>query len=266
MNPRTRLIVVIAAVALAVAILAVALAQCGARTAPATETLGATAEPATPTPTPAPTPTLTREEELVIERQHYSPQSASSADECSDILKTEPWCNVVKDAVRITRPEWEELFPQTEFFLVKYDVYGGEFGPQQRNFLIVEQDGQRYSAETFGGLLDTNNITITDENRELVARAFVLMALSDYLEEEVIFSNWGQVDGPRAFSDLRFNYGITAWTKIQGLEFQWWFLFFQDHLRVTGGEVTEHGTGDYIDVPYWMLPLYADRKYSFWGN
>jgi hypothetical protein len=142
MSQKTRLIVVIAAIALAAAILAVALMQCGARPAPAAETPGATTattapadaateEPGTPTaapgPTPTPTPTLTAEQLLARELIEPRGQVTFSADECSEILETEPWCSVIKSAKPITRPEWEELFPQTDFFSVRVDVYGGEF-------------------------------------------------------------------------------------------------------------------------------------------
>jgi hypothetical protein len=277
MNQRTRLIVVIAAVALAVAILTVALMQCGARPAPATETPGATTattvptdgmatEPGTPTTTPGPTPTPTLTAEELLARELIEPrgQVTFSADECSEILETEPWCSVIKSAKPITRPEWEELFPQTDFFSVRVDVRGGEF-PRYRNWLIVEQDGQRYTADTFDRLLAANGVTeITDENRELVAKAFALMTIGDYLDAEVVFTKWeeGEWEG-----EYTYDHYLKAWTEIQGLEIWWWFVFEDNHLRiVTRGGIAEYHVGDYIDVPFWTLPLPPLEDYYFTGG
>ncbi len=213
----------------------------------------------TPTPvspgdiaTPGATPTLTKEEEIVIEMQHINPHNVSSPDECGEISEAGFECSVPQSAERITRPEWEELFPQTEFFLVKYDSYIGDHGPLQRNWLVVEQNGQRYSVKTFDHLLEVNDITITDENRELVAKAVALMMLPDYLEEDVQFSDWSEADR-HAILDWHYNYTLVAWTKIQGLKIQWWFMFENNHLRLSDGGVRERQVGNYIDVPFTKL-------------
>jgi hypothetical protein len=278
MNPKARLLTALAAVALVVAVLAVTLAQCGARPAPDTETLGAvtatiapagaaTEGPDIPVATPGAAPTLTREEELLVERQHYSSQSASSPEECGDILKAEPWCNVARDVVRIKRTEWEELLPQAEFFLIKYDVYGSELGPQQRNLLIVEQDGQRYTIDTFDRLLAANGVAeITNESRELVAKAFALMTLADYLEGDVVFTDWMEVDWWARTG--RMNYGLVAWTQVQGLKYTWGFMFKDGQLReVRRNGVAEYHTGDYIDVSFYTLPLPSmQQEYRFGGG
>ena len=209
--------------------------------------------------------TLTREEELVIEMQHNSSQSASSPDQCGKILRTEPWCSVVKSAVRITRPEWEELFPHTEFYVVKRDVYGGEFGQQQRNLLIVEQDGQRYTAETFDKLLAANDITITDANLERVAKAFALMTLPDYLEEDIVFTEWAEGDRPGRFGK-RYNYSATVWAKIQGLRTQWFFRVEDGYLRDVLRLQSEYHVGDYIDIPFEELSPPRAEEYFFRGQ
>ncbi len=235
-------------------------------TAATTPPDGATIEPDAPAPTLEPTPTLTREEEIVVEMQHHSSQSAASPDECSDILKTEPWCSVTESAKRITRLEWEELLAQTEFFLVKGYLYGEGSGGGPRNLLIVEHDGQRYTAETFDRLLKANGvITITDENRELVAKAFALMTIPDYLEEDVVFTEWevGEWESGRY---IYTNY-LKAWTKIQGLEIWWWFEFQDNQLKtVTKLGVGEYHIGDYIDVPFFDLPLPPSKDYHFRGE
>jgi len=128
-----------------------------------------------------------KEQALVVERQHHSEQSAASPEQCPTILATQPWCSVVKYATRVTRPEWKALFPRAEFFLVKYDSTSkGTWMTTQGNLLVIEQDGQRYynyDNQTFERLLTTNRIVVTDTNRESVAKAFVLMALPQYLED-----------------------------------------------------------------------------------
>ncbi len=274
MSQRTPLLIVIAAAILAAGALAVALVRCSARPA-ATKTPGAlavttaptdgaTEEPATPTATSGPTPTFTKEEELVATSQHDSSQSASSPDECAEILKTELWCSVPKSAVRVTRPEWEELFPQTEFFVLKRDVYGGPHGPQQRNLLLIEHDGQRYKAETFDRLLAANGINdITEENYELVAKAFALITIPDYLEEEIVFTDWMEVEwtARRGY----FDHGLIAWTKTQGLKILWGFKVQDGYLEeVERFGVSEYHVGDYIDVSFDVLPLPPAEGYEFW--
>jgi hypothetical protein len=212
-----------------------------------------------------PVPTQTKEEKLLIEMQRRSSQSASSVDECAEILKAEDGCNVMESVERITRPEWEELFPQTEFFLVKYDRYGGEFGQQQRGILIIEQDGQRYTAETFDRLLTANDITITDENRELVVRAFTLITIPYYLEEEIVFTEWAKSNRSARFGE-RYNYSIMVWTKIQGLRTQWFFRFENGYLRDILRMQSEYHIGDYIDVPFEILPPPGSEEYFFRGQ
>ncbi len=279
MNQRTRLLIAIASIVLVVAILA--LAQCGARPAPATETPGATtaaattapasdttAKPGAPTATPGPTPTPTLTAEELLARELIKPrgQVTFSADECSGILKAEPWCSVIKSAKPITRPEWEELFPQTDFFSVRVDVYGGETS-RYRNWLIVEQDGQRYTADTFDRLLAANGIIeITDENRELVAKAFALMTIGDYLEADVVFTDWMEVEGWVGRTGP-LDYGLIAWTEIQGLKITWGLRFQDDQLReVERAGVSEYQIGDYIDIPLYTLPLPPHSEYRFGGG
>jgi hypothetical protein len=208
-------------------------------------------------------PTLTAEVLLARELIQQSGQVVYSAGECDRILKGEPWCSVIKSATGITRPEWKELFPRTNFFLVKTTLYGSE-SSRQSNWLIVEQDGQRYTAKTFDRLLEANGIaTITDENRELVAKAFALMTIPDYLEAEVAFTKWEEGSWPSSIR-LDYNYALTAWTKIQGLKAQWRFLFYEGLLIGANGYVPEYGIGDYIDVPFERLPGPSPDSLSYW--
>jgi len=286
MTNRTRLLVIVALIALCAVALVAAFAQCGGQPSPAAETPGMTAVPTTPGATaptvlpetamaepgttvytPEPTPTLTREEEIGKELAESGGQFTASAGNCGKILETEDWCSVVEDVVRITRPEWGELSPETEFFVVKRVVHGGEY-PQQHNMLVIEQDGQHYTAETFDRLLEANGITeITDENRELVARALVLMTLPDYLEEEITFSELVEGDWPAPLG-FRYNYALTVWTKMQGLSIGYHFLFDQGRLRMIRGIVGARNTGDYIDVSLEELPGPSkdSMTHSYWGR
>ncbi len=152
------------------------------------------------TATSAPFPTMTAEEQRVMEYvKGLNPQSqASSPDQCPTILQTQPWCSLIGSAKRITRSEWDELLPQTQFFVVEYALIGQE-GGQVRHVLVAEQNGQHYDATTFDQLLDANGIVITDTNRELVAKAFALTTLSDYLEQDITFSNLTQGDWDAGF-------------------------------------------------------------------
>lgn len=210
-----------------------------------------------------PVPTQTKEEKLLTEMQHHSSQSASSVDECTEILRNENGCNVMKSVERITRPEWDKLFPQTEFFLVKYDRYTNEFSPQQRYLLIIEQDGKRYTPNTFDHLLTSNDIAITNKNRELVAEALVLMMLPGYLKEEIEFSNWEEGNWSSAIR-VDYNYRLTVWTKIQGLEIQFLFIFYESNLVGAGGDIIEYNVGDYIDISFETLPSPSRESLTYW--
>jgi hypothetical protein len=217
----------------------------------------------TPTKTPEPTPTMTREEQaLLVEMQHRTSQSASSVDQCSEILKTQPWCSVPWYVKYITRLEWERLFPTVRFLLLKYNLYGGE-SVQHRTILFAEQGGQRYLLpDGFRTLMDSNHAPVTDENRETVARAFVLTTLADYVEEEIVFSNWEQGSWPAEWTDP-YNYKITVWTKIQGLQIEWVLRFDEQGLQTARGGVEEYSVGDYIDVSFASLPL-SSLELRYW--
>jgi len=262
----TRLLVVVALVALCAIALVAVLVQRGRQPPPAIETHGeaaaptALSEPTTPTGPPTPTPTLTREETIAQEYAQSGGQFTSSADECGEILETEDWCSVVEGTVRVTRPEWEELLSQTEFYVVKRIAYRGEHA-ERHNILVVEQDGQRYTAEIFDRLLKANGITsVTDESRELVTKAFALMTIPDYLEDEVVFTEWeaGDWNG--------YTHYLKAWTRIQGLEIWWWFVFKASGLRVVTRSSPNPNVGDYIDIPLEDLPPPASRDYRFRGE
>jgi hypothetical protein len=219
---------------------------------------------------PSPTPELT--EEQLLARQLIEPggQVVYSDEECDEVFEAgEPWCVVIRSATPITRPEWEELLPETEFYLVKTGSYANAYPPEpggSQNWLIVEHDGERYTPDTFDRLLAANGIAgITDDNRELVAKTLVLMTLPDYVEEDITFSQWQQGSWPSVIR-LDYNYTITAWTRIQGLGIRWLFIFYDGRLIGAGGNVVEYNTGDYIDVPMDSLSPTADLGYWWTGG
>ncbi len=220
-----------------------------------------TIPPPGPSPTPSPIPTMAPWELEVLDEMQHTPKGAASAGECGEILKTQHWCHVYWHARQITRPEWETLFPWAVFYLVKYDRYGGEFN-EHRNRLIIEDWGDRLIRDDFHRLLGANHVFVTDENREMVARAFVLMSLADYLDEEIVFSDWEEGSWSAGLG-LHYNYAITSWSRIQGLKMQWYFLFDDEGLFGATGYVVEHDVGDYIDVSHEELspPSYLNLEY-----
>jgi hypothetical protein len=217
------------------------------------------------TVTPPAQAASTEEEALFQEIVRDSPQATTNGSDCGKILETEPWCSVVLTVTRVTRPEWTGLFPTTKFFLVKRNRLGQETGVQ-RNWLIAKQNGQQFTAETFDQLLTTNGIAIADTNREKVIKAFVLMTLADYIEQDITFSDWTQGDWPAIFK-RRFTHSITVWTKIQGLRMKWFFAFENNRLWLASPllEINYH-IGDYIDVPFQILPLPGSTEYLFRGQ
>jgi hypothetical protein len=196
---------------------------------------------------------LSEEEALFQEVIHSDAQFTSNGDTCGKILETEPWCSVVLTVTRVTRPEWTSLFPTTKFFLVKRNVLGQETGFQS-NWLIAKQEHQQFTVDTFDKLLTTDGITVTDQNRELIAKAFVSMKLADYLEAEITFSNCGGIDKPAA-GGMRYNYGLRVWTAIQGLTIDWGFLYYKGELFRVGAYDLQKNSGNYIPVSFQKVPL-----------
>jgi hypothetical protein len=203
----------------------------------------------------------TPEERVLQEIKNISPQrEASSPDQCDAILQSQSWCTITKSAKRITRPEWDALFPKTEFFLVEYALIGEET-QQLHHVLVIKQDWESFRADSFDRLLDMNRIVITDRNRELVAKAFALTTLGDYLGEEIDFTDWqaGKWQG-----EYPYDHYLKAWTKVQGIEFWWWFTFENDRFKfITRDGISDYHTRDYIDVPLLTLPLPPLVDYRF---
>jgi len=171
---------------------------------------------------------------------------------CSQYLWTKP----------ITRPEWTQLFPIAHFYIVGFkdieNMASNPNGYELDNILIAMQDDQRYTFRTFDQLLNANHITISDENRELVARAYALMTLANYVEDSVTFENWepANVD--------RYNYALTAWTRIGGLQFEWLYQFYGGCLAKVDGSASVHKVGNYIEVQALRWPTSDDFRF-YWS-
>ena len=285
MNTKTRLILIVALLGISAIVLVVALVQCGGQpvTAPPGETAasatpeataattlpdGVTVEPGTPIATPAPTPTPTEGEKAaaaVGAKYTYFPTVA----ECSRAVEKGEveGCTALESAQQVTRPEWEQLFPETNFHEIQFvgRHQNGEYDYYRHGEVVAWQDGRHYTADTFDRLLTANDIIITDENRELVAKAFALMTIPDYLGEEVVFTEWEEVDMQSARHN--YNYCLGVWTRIQGLEIRWCFVFENERMRIASrAGVQQYRVGDYIDVPYEQLfpPAFVD--YQFRGE
>jgi hypothetical protein len=207
---------------------------------------------------------LSEEEALFQEIAQSGGQFTSNSSDCGKILRTESWCSVVLTVTQVTRPEWTSLFPTTNFFLVKRNVTDQEAGFQS-NWLIAKQGSQRFTVETFGNLLDTNNVVSTDTVRDQIAKAFVLMSLPNYFDDEIRFSDWGK-DDRRSIIRINYNYTITSWTKIQGLRFRWSFIFYEDKFIAAAANPPEYHVGEYIDVPFEILPLPSSNSLEYWNK
>jgi hypothetical protein len=165
---------------------------------------------------------------------------------CTQYLWTKP----------ITRTEWSELFPRAHFFLIGArrieNLETNRNGYYQDNSVIAQQNGQRYNATNFEQLFNVNGVATSDRNLELVAKVFTLMNLANYLEKDIIFSEWENSDWPARFGQ-HYNYAVTGWTKLEGNKFQCFFLFRDGVLVQARGVVREQNTGDYINVPVGVL-------------
>lgn len=214
-----------------------------------------------------PARTLTELETIDAEMRAYfgsvHPNCSSSIPvpegaNCSQYLWTKP----------ITKTEWAELFPNAHFYLLGFheivNLETSQSGYRRNYRVIVQQGGQRYTDQSFSGLLEANGITfIGNEQQELVARAFALMTVPNYLEDEIVFTNWEKGSWSSVIR-LDYNYALTAWTKIQGLKVQWRFIFYEGHLIGASSFVQERGRGDYIDVPFGELPEPSPDSTTYW--
>jgi hypothetical protein len=227
------------------------LTQCRQQPPAVVQTPAATA---VPTQTPAPTATPTEGERVAATRASgFINPYIPNAGECQNAVRdgSVTRCVSLNSIKSLSQPQWEQLFPDANFYLITYMAFdeANLISPDPHSpELIVEQDGRNYTARSFDQLLTANNILIADENRELVAQAFALMTLDEYVAEEIIFINWELVDLQRGFS--HFDSHLQAWTKLGGLEIEWYLGFKGERLDVAvGPAVINSKTGNYIPLP-----------------
>jgi hypothetical protein len=206
-----------------------------------------------------PTPTLTEAQALARALIEDQGNVAYSQDDCPSVYRRgTQTCIVLEYATEISLPAWEELLPETEFYLVRarsHFLSLGGVDSERFNYLVVEHGGRRYDLDSFDELLVANGVTaITDENRELVAQAIALMGLEEYLEDEVSLSPLEEGDWEGRFG-RRLNYALTAWTRIQGLVFHWRFRFEDGTLRMAERYQRGSWRGDYVEVSADELPI-----------
>lgn len=193
----------------------------------------------------------------------------SNANDCREAIQNGKMerCVVLNFVQNISKEPWEQLFPDTDFFLASFHAYSNpdsDISDRSWTDLVAWQNDRYYRAENFDGLLSMDNISVNDENRELIAKAFALMTLpSEYLQHEIVFTNWEAVDIQGVF---HYNYTLQAWTKLGGVEVTWGFVFNEEHLQaVSGGLVQNENVGDYID--YIELGAGITRRdYDFRGE
>src|SRR5512143_3368659 len=158
-----------------------------------------------PTQLPTPQPTLTLDEQTIlagIGAQYEYGLYPSRAD-CIHAVENGPVesCVFSSGVGRLSRPYLMQLFPNTAFYIA--DISGWrspdhllppqtQDGGTSRQVAAI-QNGEVYEVEDFDRLLETNAIRVTDANRELVARAFALMSIPNYLHGEVRFLSWKPV-------------------------------------------------------------------------
>ncbi len=163
----------------------------------------------------------------------------------------------------ITRPEWEELFPEALFYEVQLGLWRSPYelpAHQEqdggfRHHIVAWQTGEAYPIEHFARLLERNGVLVTDENRESIARALALMSIPNHLNGEVRFLEWGPW---LKTYDENFTHSLYAWTEIWGCSSTWLFEFsehalLEAKLREVTCHVEEHG--DYLE----------DESFVEWG-
>lgn len=156
-------------------------------------------------PSPTAPQNLTEIEEIEYEMEtefgHIHPACTSDT---GDPLPPDANCRHYLAATVQTTTQWIELFPQTHFYLIKFDLATNcstsiTCGIDDYQ-LIAQQDNNRFRVKEFNQLLKANGILISDENRQLVAESAILMWLAEFVQEEISFAGWQAEDSQNALS------------------------------------------------------------------
>jgi hypothetical protein len=197
-------------------------------------------------PTAAPTQGQLAAAAVGEEYVAYRPTEAG-CDEVVDSGQSES-CVWPSSIELVTRPEWEELLPKTEFYLIgltaRHAIPQYDYGFRRR--LVGWHEGQYYTADQFDQLLVANEVTaIEDSIKETAAAALVLMILDDYVQQDIVFVDWSEMEVP----PTRISHSLTCWTELQGATMRWYFVFEEERLRLAvGPEVLGFGSGDYVEA------------------
>jgi len=177
---------------------------------------------------------------------------------------------------RIRKPEWEQLWPEVHFYLIKNI---GAFRVEQRDTvanpyyrrLYAVHKGQLYGESEIGvvshfnELLAANQIKVTDANRDLVTRAFILMGMdASRLAGDVTFSAPRTIDDEGIFSGDRLTYYVESWAQVQGLVTAWRFSFHPNgQINIVTGTNIHCGVGEYTPVPETRLLCRVSTGYEY---
>ena len=163
----------------------------------------------------------------------------------------------------LQQAELQELFPATTFYLIDIGSWRSDknlaahetqSSPLSR-MAVAWQDEKIYFLKDINLLLKANGTTITDSNRETVARSIALLSIPNYLGGEVHFSEWLPVEP----GNYRQNYthSLQAWTQVWGCDISWWYVFKGAGIKVAtirGNECRSNEYGDYLkDNQYFGL-------------
>ena len=136
----------------------------------------------------------------------------------------------------ITAEEWEILFPQARFYLIEAkQIVNPETnmdGFVQSNFIIVKQGQYEYKDEDFGKLLADNQIVITEENIELILRAFARITAANHHNKGINFSPLEKVNYGEGEARHPYNYHLMAVAGENKTELDWFFVVRKDQLRI----------------------------------
>lgn len=149
------------------------------------------------------------------------------AENCSEYLSTE----------LVTREEWETLFPEAKFYLVEIRVIeNGETNKEgffQNNFVFIQQGQKKYKDKSFNTLLYDNQILISNENLELVLKAFAWITAANYLKNEVHFSAIEKVNFTTQQARHPYNYHLSAVVESnESTELHWYFVIHDNQLQI----------------------------------
>jgi hypothetical protein len=145
-------------------------------------------------------------------------------------------CTEYSSTNLVTAEEWEILFPQARFYLIEAkQIVNPETnmdGFVQSNFIIVKQGQHEYKDEDFGDLLADNQVVITEENIELILRAFARITAANHHNKGINFSPLEKVNYGEGEARHPYNYHLMAVAGENKTELNWFFVVRKDQLRI----------------------------------